>query len=187
MPPKATITRKMILEASLKIVRSEGAENLNVRRVAAELDCSTQPVMYHFKAVSDLKTAVYEAANVLHTAYIMTPEPDAADPFLSIGLRYIRFAAEEKKLFRFLFQSDSFRNISFQDMMDSEDLSPILSSLCTAANFTEAQAREVFEVLFFCVHGAASLIANNSVSFDQEHLKKMLIKSFNASAAALKG
>lgn len=187
MPPKAKITREMIIEASLKIVRNEGAHNLNVRRVAAEMDCSTQPVMYHFKAVSDLKTAVYEAANELHTVYIMTPDPDAEDPFLSIGLRYVQFAADEKHLFRFLFQSDSFQNVSFQDLMHSDDLSPIISPMCAAANITETQAREIFEVLFICVHGIASLIANNSVSYDKAHLIKMLRNTFVASTAALKG
>ena len=98
MPPKAKITRDMIIEAGLQIVRTEGTESLNVRRAAAELDCSTQPVMYHFKTVSDLKAAVYERANDLHTAYILTPDAEAADPFLSVGLRYIRFAAEEPHL-----------------------------------------------------------------------------------------
>ncbi|MBR4201303.1 MAG: TetR/AcrR family transcriptional regulator [Oscillospiraceae bacterium] len=187
MPPKAKITREMVIEASLKIVRNEGAENLNVRRVAAELECSTQPVMYHFKAVSDLKAAVYEAANELHTAYIMTPDPDAEDPFLSIGLRYIQFAADEKHLFRFLFQSDSFQNVSFQDLMHSDELTPIIAPMCAAVNITETQAQEIFKVLFFCVHGAASLIANNSVSYDKEHLKKKLGNTFDASIAAMKG
>ena len=187
MPPKAKITREMIIEASLKIVRNEGANNLNVRRVAAEMNCSTQPVMHHFKAVSDLKNAVYEAANELHIVYITAPDPDAENPFLSVGLRYIQFAADEKHLFRFLFQSDSFQNISFQDLMHSDDLSPILSPLCETANITETQAREIFEVLFLCVHGVASLIANNSVSYDKAHLIKMLGNTFAASIAALKG
>ena len=79
MPPKAKITRDMIIEAGLQIVRTEGAENLNVRRVAAMLDCSTQPVMYYFKTVSELKASVYDAANEVHTAYIMAPDSEIMD------------------------------------------------------------------------------------------------------------
>ena len=52
MPPKAKITRDMIIEAGIKVVREKGAESLNVRQVAAVLGCSTQPVMYHFSTVS---------------------------------------------------------------------------------------------------------------------------------------
>ena len=142
MPPNAKITGDMIIGAGLQIVRTEGAENLNVRRVAAELDCSTQPVMYYFKTVTDLKAAVYARTNDLHTAYILTPDADAADPFLSIGLRYIRFAAEEPHLFRFLFQSNQFQNVSFQELMQSDGLTPVLAPLCETAGLSEAQAKE---------------------------------------------
>lgn len=187
MPPKAKITRDMIIGAGLQIVRSEGAENLNVRRVAAVLDCSTQPVMYHFKAVSELKAAVYDAANEVHTAYIMTPDARTENPFLSIGLRYIQFAADEKHLFRFLFQSDSFQNVSFGDLIRAEGLAPVIAPLCQAAALTEAQARAVFEQMFLCVHGAAGLIANNSIPYEKAHFEEVLGKAFDGAIAALKG
>ena len=61
MPPKAKITRDMIIKAGITIIRTEGIDSLNVRRVAALLSCSTQPVMYHFKTVKELTYAVYEA------------------------------------------------------------------------------------------------------------------------------
>ena len=187
MPPKAKITREMIIEAGLEIVRSEGADNLNVRRVAAILDCSTQPVMYHFKAVSELKTAVYDAANAVHSAYIMTPDSQTDNTFLSIGLRYIQFAADEKHLFRFLFQSDSFQNVSFGDLINADGLAPVIAPLCQAAAISEAQAREVFEMMFICVHGAASLIANNSIPYEKAHFEEVLGKAFDGAISALKG
>ena len=66
MPPKARITKEMIIEAGLGIVRTEGEDALNVRRVAAELNCSTQPVMYHYKTVEELRSDVYAAADWNH-------------------------------------------------------------------------------------------------------------------------
>lgn len=187
MPPKARITRDMIIEAGLQIVRTEGTDSLNVRRAAAVLSCSTQPVMYHFKSVSDLKAAVYARANDLHTAYIMTPDTDAADPFLSVGLRYIRFAAEEPHLFRFLFQSDSIRNITFQELMQAEDLAPVLATLCASAGLSEAQAKKIFGILFVCVHGAASLIANNAIPCDRAYFEDMLTAVFEGAVMRMKG
>lgn len=187
MPPKAKITRDMIIEAGLQIVRTEGAENLNVRRVAAMLDCSTQPVMYHFKTVSELKASVYDAANEVHTAYIMAPDSESDNPFLSIGLRYIQFAADEKHLFSFLFQSDSFQNVSFGDLINADGLAPVIAPLCQAAAITELQAREVFEQMFICVHGAASLIANNSIQYDKTHFEELLGKAFDGAICTLKG
>ena len=187
MPPKAKITGDMIIRAGLQIVRTEGTENLNVRRIAAELDCSTQPVMYYFKTVTDLKAAVYARANDLHTAYILTPDADAADPFLSVGLRYIRFSAEEPHLFRFLFQSNQFQNVSFQELMQSDGLTPVLAPLCETAGLSEAQAKEIFGILFVCVQGAASLIANNAIPYDQTYFENILTAAFEGAVMRMKG
>lgn len=187
MPPKARITKDMIIDAGVKTVRTEGADSLNVRRVAAILECSTQPVMYHFKTVKDLKNAVYEAANSLHAEYIMLPDVDAESPFMSIGLRYIQFAKDEKYLFRFLFQSNKFQNVGLMDIMNADDLLPIIAPLCENTNIPEPQVRTAFETMFICVHGIASLIANNAITYDKEHFKKMLVMLFDSIIAKLGG
>lgn len=83
MQSKAKITKEMIISAGIEIVRMEGAESLNVLRIAAALGCSTKPVMYQYFTVDDLKS------DILHTDYIMRTEGD--DSMLSIGLYYIRF------------------------------------------------------------------------------------------------
>lgn len=187
MPPKARITREMIIEAGLKIVRTEGEDALNVRRVAAELNCSTQPVMYHYKTVEMLKADVYAAADEMHTGYIMTPEASAADPMQSIGLRYIRFAYEEKHLFRFLFQSGKFNSRSFRDLIYSDELNVVIAPLCESTGLNEAQAREAFETLFICVHGAASMIANNDIDYDEAYCARLLTNTFFGIIGVLKG
>ena len=56
MPPKVKITKEMIIDAAFEIARSEGAENINARTVSKKLGCSTQPVMYHFKTIEELKS-----------------------------------------------------------------------------------------------------------------------------------
>ena len=59
MPPKARITKNMVIEAAFETVREAGAESINARTIAQKLSCSTQPVMYHFKTMEQLKRAVY--------------------------------------------------------------------------------------------------------------------------------
>ena len=187
MPPEARIDKKMIIEAGLKIVRTQGENALNVRRIAAELGCSTQPVMYHYKTVEDLKADIYAAADELHTEYIMAPDESAEDPALSIGLRYIRFANEEKHLFRFLFQSGKFRNTNLRGLISSDELSPILRVIFMKTGLTEMQAKEAFETLFTLVHGAAGMLANNDMDFDIEHYAIMLRNTFKGIIGVLRG
>ncbi len=186
MPPKTKVTKDMVTEAGLEVVRREGIESLNVRRVAAELGCSTQPVMYCFPTVEELKNEVYSAADSIHTEYIMRGAESSDTPMLTIGLNYIGFAAEEKHLFRFLFQSDKFRNTSFGDMMNGEELGFLLAPLQAAAGLTERQAREVFGTLFVCVHGIASLIANNSMEYDKEEFTRLLNMTYKGTVGYIK-
>lgn len=178
MPPRSKITKDMIIDAGLNIVRNEGQESLNVRRIAAELDCSTQPVMYHYKTVDELKADIYFAADEFHTNYIMTPDEIADVPFLSIGMKYIKFADEESHLFRFLFQSDKFKS-SFSELTSADALAPIIEPMCKAFGLTEEKAGEVFDTVFMTVHGAASLLANNSLSYDEAYFRKLLTAVFN--------
>ena len=178
MPPKARVTKEMVIEAGFGIVRSEGDESLNVRRIAAELKCSTQPVMYHYKTVDELKADIYAAADKFHTEYIMRQDKDAEDPLLSIGLNYIRFAEKEKFLFRFLFQSDKFRNIGFKEMVGNSENDFLIRPLTEQTGLAPEQAKTVFETLFICVHGYASLLANNSMEYCEEHCAELLTNTF---------
>ena len=177
MPPKAKITKEMVIEAGLKIVRTEGYEALNVRRVAGELACSTQPVMYHYKTVDDLKADVYAAADELHTTGAKT----------SMGLAYIRFAYEEKHLFRFLFQSGKFRNTNLHDLIYADELAPVIQSFCQNTGLCEDMAKEAFEMVFLCIHGAASMLANNEMEYDEEHYAKLIENTLTGIVGVLKG
>lgn len=187
MPPKAKISREMIVEAGLGVIRRNGHESLSVRSVAAELGCSTQPVMYHYKSVSELRADVYAAADELHTKYITAEDDTAGNPLLSLGLRYILFANEEKHLFRFLFQSDGFGGRSLGELLGSGEASDvIIQPLCQAAGLDEKQALEVFSGLFVCVHGAASLLANNSMEYDKAYFAGLLENTFKGAIAVIK-
>ncbi len=128
MPPKTKVTAEMIVNAAIEVVRQSGFENINARTVSGKLHCSTQPVMYHFSTIDSLKRAAYKRADQLHAEYMMNT-PSGQDPILGIGLNYIRFAVEEPQLFRFLFQSGYAEENSLLEMVDSEELIPVLAAM----------------------------------------------------------
>ena len=67
VPPRAKITKEMIIAAAFEVARETGAENINARTVSKKLNCSTQPVMYHFATIEELKKAAYEKLDWYHT------------------------------------------------------------------------------------------------------------------------
>ena len=186
MPPKIKVTKQMVAEASFQVVRTSGHENLNARTIAKYLGCSTQPVLYSFKTVDEIRQAAYEIADEYHTAYILPKETDE-NPMLSLGLNYVRFGQEERNLFRFLFQTDKFGGKDVGALMSDPGLSAILGIMSAGLEMDVEQAREVF-LTFFCVaHGMASLLANNSMEYDEGQCRKMLEQVFYGMIAAQKG
>lgn len=175
MPPKARITKEMIVEEAFQIARTQGADKITARSIAQRLKCSTQPVLYYFATVEEIKEAVYQMANEYHTRFLMGAEGDG---MLGIGLRYVRFAAEERNLFHLLFQPGAFSGASLNDLVSSEELNPIIQALRQETGVTENAAREIFSTLFIFVHGYASLLANNEMKLEEDQLALSLKKVF---------
>ena len=179
MPPKAKITKEMIIDAAFEVTRDDGAENVNARTVSKKLGCSTQPIMYHFATIEDMKKAVYEKSCWFHSEYLISIPETQEDVMLGIGLNYIRFAVEEPNLFRFLFQSGFAVENSILQMVDADELKPVLSVMQKEMKLNEEQTKEFFLTLALFVHGYASIIANNSLEFDEAvaatHLERVYI------------
>lgn len=185
MPPKPRITREMILDAAYAIAREQGAEQINARTIAERLGCSTQPVLYHFDHVEDIRREVYRMADEYQTACLMQM-PENVNPMAAIGLNYIRFAAEEKPLFRLLFQSDSFQGQGIVQLMDTPELAPVLDVFQREAGLTLEQTKQVFKALFLLVHGYASMLANNTMDYDEDEVVPTLEMAFAGMIGAMK-
>ncbi len=184
MPPKAKITKEMIIDAAFAVTQAQGAENVNARTVAQKLGCSTQPVMYHFATIEDLKQAVYEKAGWFHTEYLLRVDPEE-DEMLGIGLNYVRFAVEEPHLFRFLFQSGFAKESNLLEMVDSQEVKPILSAMKDAMGLSCAQTRDIFITLAMFVHGYASILVNNALEYDKAWLAARLKQVYNGAILAI--
>lgn len=186
MPPSAKITKDMIVDAAFEVAREKGAEHINARTVAQKLNCSTQPVMYHFSKIEQIKKAVYEKADLFHAAYITNIPENSSNPMKEIGLSYIRFAATEKYLFRFLFQSNGFSEKNLQALIDAEELKPFLTVLQSVTGTGVEQAKEIFLSLFLFVHGYASMFANNTLEYDEEVIAAHLYRAYVGAVYAFK-
>ena len=184
MPAKTKVTKEMVIDAAFEVTRAEGAENVNARTVSQKLGCSTQPVMYHFATIKDMKRAVYTKLDWFHTEYLMNVNPHE-DVMLGIGLNYIRFAVEEPNLFRFLFQSGFAVENSLLEMIDSEELTPVISAMQEAMNLNMEQTKDVFITLALIVHGYASIIVNNALEYDEELIKVHLERAYKGAILAM--
>jgi len=187
MPPKAKITREMILDTAFEIVRKEGADKVTARSISEQLNCSTQPVLYYFSTVEEIKKAVYIKADEYHGAYLMNIEMTNENPMLAIGINYIKFAIEERNLFRFLFQSNEFSGISMLELLETEEFVPMLGMLQSELDISLEDAKGIFSTLFIFSHGYASLYANNTMLYNEQDVIRALDKIFVGAVCTVKG
>lgn len=185
MPPRPRITREMILDAAWDIAREQGAESINARAIAERLGCSTQPVLYQFAHIEDIRREIYQRADAYHTRFLFETE-DGTNSLIAMGLNYIRFAACEKPLFRLLFQSDSFRGQSLAELMELPELMPVLEMFREEAGLTLAQTKTVFRMVFLLVHGYASMLASNAMTCDEAEITNTLETAFNGMVGMMK-
>lgn len=185
MPPRAKITKEMVIDAAFEVAREAGGEDINARTVAKKLNCSTQPVMYHFATIEELKKAVYAKSDWYHTEYLMNIHNQQNGAMLGIGLNYIRFAVEEPNLFRFLFQSGFTVERSLLEMIDSDGLIPVISAMQKAMDLNMEQTKKVFITLALFVHGYASILVNNALECDEELIKVHLERTYKGAILAI--
>lgn len=184
--PKVKITREMVVDAAFEVARASGIENVNARTVSEKLGCSTQPVMYHFARIEEMKRAVYDRADLFHSEFLMNIEKPEEGVMLGIGLNYVRFAIREPNLFRFLFQSGYAVGNSLVEMVDSEELLPMLDMMSGEMKMNLEQTKRVFVTISMFAHGYASIIANNSLEYDERTVVAHLERAYRGAVLAVR-
>ena len=58
MPAKKKITKERILHTALSMLEKNGYDTVNVKSLAAKLDCSTQPIYLSYRNMAELRQAL---------------------------------------------------------------------------------------------------------------------------------
>ena len=176
MPPKAQITKAMILDTVLQITRETGFETVNARSVANKLQCSTRPIFTCYENMDELKKEFLDFAFEYYEQYVKDyGKTTKSSPFLLLPLSYIAFAKNEACLFKLLFMSDMDLN-----MMETKDFYKEIGNEEKAKEFSRnigvdlERGKEIFLDLFLYSHGIAVLTAAEKLSLDSEAIEKML-------------
>ncbi len=178
MPAIAKVTKEMIIDAAFEIAKEMGAENITARTVSQRLGCSTQPVLYHFKTIEDVRITAHKKGFEYHIDYVTNLSGKYERPMLEVGMRHIQFAIEEKNLFRFLFHSNYYTGISLSDWLTEENFGSIFSILKIQAKVDDRQAYNIFSQIFLVTHGIASLLASNAMVYDEAYCIKALSNDY---------
>lgn len=171
MPPKVLFTKEEITDAAVRVVRKKGSSALTARSLAAELGCSVKPIFGAFKNMDEVRSEVIKASEKIYRDRLAQAEKDGKNPpYKSAGLAYIKFAKEEKELFKLLFM----RSRSEEDDIEPEETAGLLSLIRKSTGLDEKEAFLFHLETWVFVHGFATMIATEYLEWDDDFLSRAL-------------
>lgn len=172
MPAKKKITREAIIATAVDILRKEGLEGVNTRKIAKKLGCSTQPIYSEFENMEQLKQVLKKEAEqcyVQAVAHYMANSEYSV--YMAFGLGFTKFAREEKQLFRHLFMCD--RHGAGQAIEDI-NAPAIMQVLTEQYGFSKETAQRFHHDMAIYSYGLAVMLNTNYMDMDEEQIKQRL-------------
>ncbi len=176
MPPKFKFTKDEIIEAAVSLVREEGTDALTARSLADRLGSSSKPIFGLFSGMEEVKNAVFEYAYRIYQSYLVEDiKSGKYPPYKASGMGYIRFAKEEKELFKLLFMCD--RDGDTVDE-DRESIRDSLDMIQMNIGLNEDEAYLFHLEMWIFVHGIATMYATSYLDWDMDFVSRALTDAY---------
>lgn len=159
MPPKKQTTVDQILEKAFEMVRQEGYESLTARKLAKELNCSTQPIYKAFSDMNGLKIELIQKAQEMMMRFIVKHGEADLPAALSHILGYVQFANAEKYLFQLIFASGN-ANSDYVESCVPKEIGLELNMIIYA-------------------HGIVMMTAYDTLKLPWDTVREMIIKAYH--------
>lgn len=176
MPPKVKITKDEILNAAIDILRIGGMQAVNARSIATLLKCSTQPIFSNFATMEELQISVVRQVGQLCREYL-DREVSASDYpiYKANGMAYIRFAKEEKEMFKLLYMCDR----DSGPVPESDGLFEQMITLLHQNVGLDVSTANLFHLeMWVCVHGIATMFATGFLDLEWDLVGKILTDTY---------
>lgn len=166
MPPKKRIQKQDILAAAAQVIRQK--QTPTVRSIAAQLGCSTQPLYSEFGSQEKLFEALPEYLRQTYLAAHCTSYKD-------FGRVFLRFAAEEKELFQYLYLR---RREPGQTLLEDPNRELTLQLLASNLEMSGEQAAEMHRRMQYYCYGMGTMIATSYRAMSQEEIDRELTEFY---------
>lgn len=166
MPRHFLFTKEEILNAALDLTREKGFDAVTARALGTKLGTSHRPVFSYFENMADVQRAIMDAAAQLYQEYLRKDmESGKYPPYKASGMAYIRFAREEKELFKLLYMRDRTTEDKTKCAEETEMLTELI---CKQVHISKEHAMLFYLEMWTYVHGIATMIATNYYDWSEE-------------------
>ena len=175
MARKVTIGREVILESALKMLIRDGYSSVNIKTLASEIGCSTQPIVWHFENMDGLRAALFDYARVYAAKSSASGRTDV-EGFEAIGAAYVRMAINEPNLFKYLYLGEApfAQTHNVKDIATGEHNAEMIRKICEQTGLKrQAVIRYIRNTIIYS-HGIATLVATGMFTAGEKEMMKMI-------------
>ena len=176
MARKVQISKDRILKAALDMLIRDGYSSINIKTLAKEIGCSTQPIVWHFDNMEGLRTALAEYAQAYAKNKMSPSANNAVEAFERIGRAYVEIAVKEPNLFRFLYLEDNKVKSGnhFSAMITSKHNAVMIKKMADFLGIPEENVGRYLQNTIIYAHGIATLVATNVITATEEEMMAMI-------------
>ena len=172
MPPKFKFSREEVVKAALDVLRKGGSDSVTARAVGEKLGASSKVIFGLFKNMEELRNEVMKAGYGLYYDYLKEDmEKNVYPQYKASGMAYIRFAKEERELFKFLFMRDRSKENYVENWADIDD---IVSIIQKNLGLDREDARMFHVEMWIFVHGIAVMLVTSYSNWSEENISELL-------------
>lgn len=162
MPRKVRITQDMLIQAGVELILTQGLGALNIRSLAAQLDCSIQPIFRNFGTMEVLREKIICALGEKYNA-VIDASIDKEDYLFTISLAHVALARDHRNLFEVMFLAGVYGARTVQQIIHSSWNREAIQSTSKQYGISLAQAEEVYRDVRFYTFGIAQAVYAGSV------------------------
>ena len=175
MPPKCRFTREEIIQAALDLTAEKGVGALTARGLAQRLGSSAKPIFGLFANMEEVQQEVVKAANLRYQEYLRQDMSAGRYPsYKASGMAYIRFAREQKELFKLLFMRDR----THEEKAAGDELEVLLGLIQKNMGLSRDDAYRFHLEMWIYVHGIATMIATAYLEWDMDFISAALTDAY---------
>ena len=177
MPPKCKFTKEEIVRAALDMTRESGIESVTARALGERLGASSRPIFSLFQSMQEVQQEVMQAAHGLYQDYLKRDMAAGEYPaYKASGIAYIRFARDERELFKLLFMRDR----SAEQIEDERnEIKPLIDIIMKNTGLSEQDAYLFHLEMWVYVHGIATMIATSYLEWQWDTVSQMLTDGYS--------
>ena len=186
MPRSVQITKEKILTAAIDILIRDGYYAVNIKSIAKELKCSTQPIAWQYGNMDNMREALTQEAVIYANQKMMPTSTNCIEAFWQIGYAYINLAFDTPNLFRFVYMGESknYCRGGFNSILTDKGNAALIDKLYQYLNINREQADMLFQRMLVYTHGIVSLVVAGVLNCTKEQVYS-IVKDFAADLFSL--